>query len=295
MMRSRLLRSVQLSLIALFLLSTAMPAAAGHFTKLIVFGDSLSDTGAVFAVTHGAVPPSPPYYAGRFSNGPVWPEYLGAALSLPVENYAYGGAQTDRANLFDGLFGIDFPGLSDEIALFTSQHAAADPDAIYVAWAGANDFRAALSKGQTPDMAAIVANILSAVEALYRAGARYVVVLNLPDLGLTPEGRASGAGPLITFLSDTFNQHLEGALAARAPGAIRLDVFGLMTQVVNDPSEYGFTDVTTPCLTPAGVCGDPDRHVFWDHVHPTTNGHAIIADKLARAINQAILRKHGRP
>jgi outer membrane lipase/esterase len=259
-----------------------MPAAAGHFTRLIVFGDSLSDTGAVFAVTHGAVPPSPPYYAGRFSNGPVWPEYLGAALSLPVENYAYGGAQTDRANLFDGLFGIDFPGLSDEIALFTSQHAAADPDAIYVAWAGANDFRAALSKGQTPDMAAIVANILSAVEALYRAGARYVVVLNLPDLGLTPEGRASGAGPLITFLSDTFNQHLEGALAARAPGAIRLDVFGLMTQVVNDPSEYGFTDVTTPCLTPAGVCGDPDRHVFWDHVHPTTNGHAIIADKLAR-------------
>ena len=115
---------------------------------------------------------------------------------------------------------------------------------------------------------------------------------NLPDLGLTPEGRASGAGPLITFLSSTFNQHLEDALAARAPSAIRLDVFRLMTQVVNDPSEYGFTNVTTPCLTPAGVCGDPDRYLFWDHVHPTTHGHAVLADKLARAINQAILRRH---
>jgi outer membrane lipase/esterase len=294
MKRSRLLRSVQFWLLALSLLCATMPAAAGQFTRLVVLGDSLSDTGAISAMTQGAVPPSPPYYAGRFSNGPVWPEYLGAALSLPVENYAHGGAQTDRANLFDGLFGIDFPGLSDEIALFTSQHDAADPGAVYVVWAGANDFRAALSKGQTPDMAAMIANILSAVEALYQAGARYVVVLNLPDLGLTPEGRASGAGPLITFLSGTFNQHLEDTLAARAPQSIRLDVFRLMTQVVNDPSEFGFTNVTTPCLTPSGACGDPESHLFWDHVHPTTHGHAILADKLARAINQAIVRQHRR-
>ena len=98
-------------------------------------------------------------------------------------------------------------------------------------------------------MGAMVTNILSAIDALYLAGARYVVVPNLPDLGLTPEGRASGTGPLITFLSATFNQHLEDALEARAPRAIRLDVFRLMTQVVNDPSEYGFTNVTTPCLT----------------------------------------------
>ena len=292
MKRSRLLSSVQFCVLVLLVLSTAVPAAAGHFARLVVFGDSLSDTGAVFAVTQGAVPPSPPYYAGRFSNGPVWPEYLGAALSLPVENFAYGGAQTDHANLFDGLFGIDYPGLSDEIALFRGRSAAVDPDAIYVVWAGANDFRAALSRGQTPDMGAMVTNILSAIDALYLAGARYVVVPNLPDLGLTPEGRASGTGPLITFLSATFNQHLEDALEARAPRAIRLDVFRLMTQVVNDPSEYGFTNVTTPCLTPAGVCGDPDRYLFWDHVHPTTHGHAVLADKLARAINQAILRRH---
>ena len=292
MNRSRLLSSVQFCVLVLLVLSSALPAAAGQFARLVVFGDSLSDTGAVFAVTQGAVPPSPPYYAGRFSNGPVWPDYLGAALSLPVENFAYGGAQTDHANLFDGLFGIDFPGLSDEIALFTGRSAAADPDAIYVVWAGANDFRAALSKGQTPDMAAMITNILNAIDALYLAGARYVVVPNLPDLGLTPEGRASGAGPLITFLSATFNQHLEDALAARAPRAIRLDVFRLMTQVVNDPTEYGFTNVTTPCLTPAGVCGDPDGYLFWDHVHPTTHGHAVLADKLAKAINQAILRRH---
>src|SRR5215831_15575729 len=124
MRRSRLVRPVQLCLLVLSILSTALPAAAGHFTRLVVLGDSLSDTGAVFAVTHGAVPASPPYYAGRFSNGPVWPEYLGSALSIPVQNFAYGGAQTSSANLFDGLFGVDFPGLSDEVALATGQSAA---------------------------------------------------------------------------------------------------------------------------------------------------------------------------
>jgi len=256
MTRSRLLRPIQLCLLALSILSTALPAPAGHFTRLVVLGDSLSDTGAVFAVTHGAAPASPPYYAGRFSNGPVWPEYLGAALSIPVQNFAYGGAQTGSANLFDGFLGIDFPGLRDEVAIVTGGSAALDPDAIYVVWAGANDFRAALAKGQTPDIAAMVTNILNAVGALYFGGAQHVVVVNLPDLGLTPEGRASGSGPIVTFLSETFNEHLEAALAANAPTTIRLDVFRLMRQTINDPAEYGFTNVTAPCLTPAGVCAD---------------------------------------
>jgi hypothetical protein len=35
--------------------------------------------------------------------------------------------------------------LTDEVALFLDQAAAVDPDAIYVVWAGANDFRVALS------------------------------------------------------------------------------------------------------------------------------------------------------
>src|SRR5262249_23372059 len=166
----------------------------------------------------------------------------------------------------------DFPGLSDEVALLTAQSAVLDPDAIYVVWAGANDFRAALAKGQTPDIAAMVNDILNAVGALYLGGAQHVVVLNLPDLRLTPEGRTGGSGPIITFLSETFNEHLESGLAAHAPAAIRLDVFTLMHQTINDPAEYGFTNVTTPCLTVAGVCAEPAGYLFWDHVHPTTPG-----------------------
>jgi phospholipase/lecithinase/hemolysin len=57
---------------------------------------------------------------------------------------------------------------------------------------------------------------------------------------------------------------------------LRMDVFGLMNAVETDPSHFGFTDVTDPCLTTA-VCSDPDHTFFWDTHHPTEFGHAFFA------------------
>lgn len=289
MKRSRLLRAVLVCSFTLWLASSTLPASAGQFTKLVVLGDSLSDTGNLFEATGRTIPP-PPYDCGRFSNGPVWVEYLAAALDVPFEDYAYGGAKTDRGNLFDGLSGADFPGLADEVA--TVMTGTVDPDAVYVVWAGANDFREALRRGKTPDIAGIIGNLVNAVGALYLAGARYVVVPNMPDLGLTPEGRESGAAEVLTLLSQIYNSNLEAALAAYTPAAVRIDIFRLMTSTVNDPDEYGFTNVTAPCLTSAGECATPDAYLFWDHVHPTTAGHALLAEKFAKAINQGFVKQH---
>jgi phospholipase/lecithinase/hemolysin len=262
-----------------------------RFGKLVVFGDSLSDTGNVFAMTAGTVPAPSRYYAGRFSNGPVWVEYLGDALDLPFENYAYGGALTDNANLFDGVGGLNFPGLRDEIHAYTQRPEGIDRRAIHVVWAGANDFRAALSKGQTPDIHAMIGNLLEAVDTLYAAGARYIVVSNLPDLGLTPEGLASGVGPFITLLSATFNEYLAAALAVHPAGVVQIDVFQQMHDTISHPEEYGFVNVSTPCLMAASVCAEPDTYLFWDHVHPTTRGHEVLAETFAKAIEQTLVKR----
>src|SRR4051794_25936876 len=83
----------------------ATPLQAGQFTQIVAFGDSLTDTGNLYAVTQtspsGPFPPSP-YYEGRFSNGPVWVEWLALQLGVPAPrpfvtggtNYAFGGAET---------------------------------------------------------------------------------------------------------------------------------------------------------------------------------------------------------
>ena len=65
---------------------------ADEYTSFFVLGDSLSDPGNLFAATGGETPPSPPYFEGRFSNGPVFTEYLAEGFAVS-ENFAFGGAQ----------------------------------------------------------------------------------------------------------------------------------------------------------------------------------------------------------
>ncbi|MBU2899104.1 SGNH/GDSL hydrolase family protein [Vibrio hepatarius] len=69
-----------------------MYVLAGDFTQISVFGDSLSDCGNKFAVSHqfnsateGALlaSTSVPNWQGRASNGWVWTEYLAQLLELP--------------------------------------------------------------------------------------------------------------------------------------------------------------------------------------------------------------------
>ncbi len=61
-------RGILTAAIALLLALAPTGAIAGPIvSNVIVFGDSLSDVGNVFALTGGTVPPDPPYFQGRFS------------------------------------------------------------------------------------------------------------------------------------------------------------------------------------------------------------------------------------
>src|SRR4051812_23080013 len=73
-------------------------AQATPINKLVFFGDSLSDNGNIYRILLHLMPKSPPYYYGRFTNGPTWAEKLGDYYYhenyAQVDNYAYGGATT---------------------------------------------------------------------------------------------------------------------------------------------------------------------------------------------------------
>ena len=76
-----------IALFTAFILSVTWGSAAlaqgqgiGHIKDMYVFGDSLSDNGNLFDMTGGLAPPSPPYFDGRFPNGPVWVEHLDKML-----------------------------------------------------------------------------------------------------------------------------------------------------------------------------------------------------------------------
>jgi phospholipase/lecithinase/hemolysin len=266
--------------VAAMLLACAAIASANPFPAVVVYGDSLSDNGNLYAATlpiTGGTPPSPPYYLGRYSNGPVAVEQLASLLgSPPLYDFAWAGATTGVGNIGDGgtqttSGALKLPGMLAELAAFHPP-AALVPTSLFVVWGGADDFEIGGS------VSVAVGNIDAIVASLQAAGATHILVPGLPDLGLTPEFMGDAAA---TLYSEQFNQ---GLLATLPAGATYFDTFGLLDSIVADPGAYGFTNVTQACLTTTSVCTDPGQYLFWDDIHPTTDADAILAEQFEFAV-----------
>src|SRR5690606_17977931 len=195
------------------------------------------------------------------------------------------------------------PSLATQVGAYLgSTGGQADPDALYAVWGGANDMFSITDPAQAPAViGAAVTTEVGMVGALKAAGARYVLVANLPDLGLTPSFRAGGAPMMAqgTALASAYNDALFSGLASQGLSVIPVDTFSFLREVVADPSAYGFTNVVAPgCSTavqggsslfcsPASYVapGVPDTYMFADGVHPTTRTHAMMAELAASMID----------
>jgi outer membrane lipase/esterase len=68
---------------------------------------------------------------------------------------------------------------------------------------------------------------------------------------------------------------------------IPFDANALVTAIVAAPQLYGLTNVIEACVMPNEppfTCQNPDEYMFWDGVHPTTAGHALIAQAVAQLL-----------
>ncbi|GAP96715.1 SGNH/GDSL hydrolase family protein [Leptolyngbya sp. NIES-2104] len=246
--------------------------------QLYVFGDSLSDVGNVFRATGGQVP-APPYFEGRHSNGKVWVEELASRLNLSgdrVENFAWGGATTGR----NGLNQV--PGVLAQVETFV-QNQKIDPQALFVVWAGANDY---LFTTETPTTS--IDNLNRSLQSLIQSGAKRLLVANLPDLGQLPATRNTEASQKLSNFAATYNRSLQTTLdQLRKPdlSIAELDVFRLYQTAIKTPDQYGFTNVTNACLGSSANC---DRYLFWDGIHPTTAAHKVLGDLAFEQVKTAI-------
>lgn len=258
--------------------AVAVSLSAPNINQLYVFGDSLSELGNSFDAI--GVPPAP-YVDGRFSNGPVWVEYLADDLNIDTNrqtNFAFGGANTGTDNtLIPGVQGL--PGLQQQINSFTATHASADPNALYIVWAGANDY---LGGGVT-DPNVPVSNLSAAVSTLATVGAKNIMVVNLANLGQLPgtSGNSQTASGL-NALTQSHNALLDARLGVLSQDAnvniMALDVNSLFSRAINNPEEFGFTNVTESCLTLTSICTEQEKYLFWDAIHPTTTAHELIGE-----------------
>jgi outer membrane lipase/esterase len=313
----------QPTIVALLIMALLLPALAGamEFQRIVVFGTSISDPGNAFALTGQAIkppheeldvfltPPSPYVIGGHhFSNGATWIEQFARRIgrNQDVEpafdaskdmalNYAVGGARarSDGINL----------NLPDQVATFLSDMGYAAPsDALYVIDMGANDVRDALASGSEQQAGIILGDALNSIGAqlgaLYHFGARKFLILNVPNLGLLPSIQIldtlfPGAAAFGDLLSQGFNFHLDFVVdaVAAAPGVeiARLDVYGKLNEIIANPKSFGLTEAVAACLSSdlhSSTCKNPERHFFWDGVHPTKAGHEVFAREAANVLAQ---------
>lgn len=297
---SRLLRTAAAAALTLAAgLAVAGAASAQTYNRLVVFGDSLSDNGNLFAVSGGTQPPSPIYFQGRFSNGPVFTELLGFnagryAAGAPVTgsiNYAFGGSRTDTV-------ATPGPGMRTQLQLYTGAGGTFGANDLVSVLGGANNIFqrlttfSALPPGDPqllnptgyvgPTALAAAGDINFIVNDIATRGAGTILVSNLPKLSLTPQFRGTTAAPLADYAITTFNGSLSTQLfvtAAARTGSniILMDLYKIGDSIAADPTAFGVTNVTQPCFNGVTVCANPDDYFYFDGVHPTAAGHRILA------------------
>jgi len=314
--------------LAAALVMAASPALtqASPYSQFVIFGDSLSDSGQ-FPDVGGPLLGGNPLGGLRFTNrtGPTYEagngEYydqvstqllasrlgLSALPSTPLlpalltgnpdgTNYAVGGYRTDQilASIVDAGGSVVSAGpLSRSRNGYLVDMPRVDPDTLFYVNGGGNDIFQ--DRNVDPASAALVAgDLVAGVAALQAAGARYIMVSDLPDVGATPLGFASGARPLWTARTEWFNAALDEQLAALGGNVIRLNFNALLGEVQGDLATFGFdptvvqTDycfVADNCLEHpvygvGGTAPDPSRLMFNDGVHPTAAVQDLSADYL---------------
>ncbi|MBA2657048.1 MAG: SGNH/GDSL hydrolase family protein [Tatlockia sp.] len=294
-------------IVGLFILLLSTWLEAKPLNNIVIFGDSLSDNGNLYELYK--IPSSPPYFAGRFSNGPVWIEALVASYfhekaNAHLQNYAFGGAAVAKDDN-DGTYSLKL-----ELDTYLGAHhdKAADNN-LYVIWIGANNYLMTPSNvNDTLDL--VNTGIKKSLRTLVKAGAKHIMLVNLPDLGTTPfpsQFYPKEEVPLIReqlssytlkhneLLAETINEFKQTNPEVKW---LYFDVNSRFNEFLQKPERFGIRNFTEACylsdtdkplknsmlqiasrIQERVEPGDCEDYLFFDGVHPSARTHKILAEQ----------------
>ncbi|WP_248742187.1 MULTISPECIES: esterase EstP [unclassified Pseudomonas] len=291
-------------------------AAPNPYSNFVVFGDSLSDAGTF------SDPDGPAGSVKRFTNrtGPNYQDGSGEFYSLNAtqliggrlgftpnqtasadsavragqglpdgNNWAVGGYRTDQ--ILDSITTTSASGERTRAGYLPSNGFRADPNALYYLTGGGNDFL----QGRVtslPQANAAADRLVDSVRTLQGAGARYIMVWLLPDIGLTPAINGSPLQGFTSQLSAQFNTELVSQLQTVNANVIPLNIPVLLKEAFANPAQFGLAtdqNLVATCFSGDGctenaryginsATPDPTKLIYNDSVHPTEAGQRLIAD-----------------
>ncbi|RUP50381.1 GDSL lipase/esterase [Jimgerdemannia flammicorona] len=282
-----------------------IPSSSLHFKRIVVFGDSYSDNGNFYSMTEGGYPKPP--YAKRFSNGPVWNEYLVNVTGWELENYAFGGATTDNS-VINGLTGprnVSAPGIAQQIAnkyfptLTDAKLATIDSSTLFVLWANGNDFsddNFALANQVVDRLTASIDSIRNRIPT-----AKHFLTFALSGLGDIPLLAGKNQTSITASAVRTYAKALSGEfnfLYRVAVEKYQVEHEGVKISLF--PTDQLFEYLVTPEGMQAAkitevrdgcvdyyykdgeayftrICDNPQDYLYFDNYHPTTTIHSHIS------------------
>ena len=291
-------------ILVVLVLGFAGSASAQSFSNVVVFGDSLSDSGNAAAASGLPLPPGTSFTTNP---DPVWAEIVAGAFGASGQNslaggpnYAFGGACMNPATPCDF---DDAPTVTEQIGLhLAARGGRLDPNALYTIWGGLNDIADSLQNDQPNALGHVLAAAdvnAAQIRLLREAGARHVVVFNMPDASLAPfavaKGPAAQAG--LSALVAEYNKKLYAGIRESEQGVVPINIHAALTALAANPGRYGLTNVTgTACGAPdagsalsiqCGPAGSPfpvtyapganETYLFADRSHPSGAVHAMLA------------------
>ncbi|NOS75157.1 MAG: SGNH/GDSL hydrolase family protein [Methyloglobulus sp.] len=296
-------------LLCVFLLAP-LSLTAAPFNKLVIFGDSLSDSGNLASIPGYGFLNQPPYQHG-FNNGAPAVEQLAKLLNLPLipslylsggvfgNNFAVAGARAGGDTVID---------LNTQVAAFlVSQGGSVPDDTLYVIFIGGNDIRD--MRNQTNEKAAhiildkAITNVANTLSQLLDAGATHFLVVNSPDIGKIPETKALATEDhnLIRRASQktlAYNKRLAETVQhvkKRKGGAFVLfDLLTFFNGIAGNGKAYHFFNTNEACYSSAffgyyPICDSTnmDSFLYFDEIHPTQRVHERLGRALFSVVPEA--------
>ena len=294
-------RAISLVLLALLGVGLSTPSNA-QFSKLVTFGDSVSDTGNIASVTFNF---PYPFYQNRISNSLVLADYLAASIGSNANPSLHLAGETGGSNyaiLGGNIVGGDREDLAAQVDAYLARNGGqADSGALFLVLIGGNDLRDVRSI-KTSSIAqaqldTILTSLIDQLQRLIEAGVKNLVVPNVADIGGLPETlKREASDPGVSQRANEytryFNLRLQQALLNVERGnrvrILSFDLFAAFNSVLNRASQLGFQYSQIGCFELSGFDFHPDcdngrrfdRFVFFDSLHPSGKTHQLIAQAL---------------
>ncbi|CAF2370157.1 unnamed protein product [Rotaria sp. Silwood2] len=265
------------------------------FDTIVTFGDSNTDTGNVYNLTGHLWPLVPPYYQGRFTNGPVWIENIDVSN---IANYAYGDATIDNDNLVIGFTGPNktiVPSIRQQIVNYLTVTDISKTDlsrTLHIIWAGGNEYL--IDPHLSSDT--VITSLLTAIDDLLVVGIQHLIVINLPPLQSFP---GANQNQRLSTLINQHNNYLSSNLTQIQSDYTKVsirtfDLYSSITEILSNNSIYTLNK-NDKCWNiidyrVISQCTNPNEYVFIDDYHFTSVIHQVIANNIQNFILSSAMK-----